>query len=47
MVIMVSQAWRLGKGLTTSHCRKPACYKMLHRAFELDGGTSGGPLSAW
>jgi len=26
-----------GKGLTTPHCDNPACYKMLHRALELDG----------
>jgi hypothetical protein len=27
-------AWGLGKGLTTPHCEKPACYEMLHRALE-------------
>jgi hypothetical protein len=25
-------AWGLGEGLTTPHCKKPACYEMLHRA---------------
>jgi hypothetical protein len=29
-------AWGLGKGLTTPHHEKPACYKMLHKASELD-----------
>jgi len=27
-------SWGLGKGLTTRHCKKPACYKMSHRASE-------------
>jgi len=25
-------AWVLGKGLTTSHRKKPTCYEMSHRA---------------
>jgi hypothetical protein len=31
-----SSAWGLGKELTTPHLIKQACYKMLHRAVELD-----------
>jgi hypothetical protein len=30
-------AWGLGEGLTNLHCKKPACYEMLHRASELVG----------
>jgi hypothetical protein len=30
-------AWRMGKGLTTVHCKKPPCYEMLHRVSELAG----------
>jgi hypothetical protein len=26
----------LGLGLSTAHCKKQACYKMLHRASDLD-----------
>jgi hypothetical protein len=28
-------AWELGEGLTTPHCKTPACYEMLHRASKL------------
>jgi hypothetical protein len=27
--------WGLGEGLTTPHNKKPACYKISHRALEL------------
>jgi hypothetical protein len=30
-----SPAWGFGEGLTTSHSKKPDCYKMLHRALDL------------
>jgi hypothetical protein len=30
-------AWELGEGLTTPHCKKPACYEMLHMTPELVG----------
>jgi hypothetical protein len=33
-------AWGLGKELTTPHSKKPTCYKILHGALELNGGTS-------
>jgi hypothetical protein len=45
--ISIKQSWTaeegwssglgLGEGLTTPHCKKLGCYKMSHRAVELDG----------
>jgi ABC-type Fe3+ transport system permease subunit len=32
-------AWGLGEGLTTPHCKEPACYKILHRAWNLMVGS--------
>jgi hypothetical protein len=32
-----SSSWVLGEGLTILHHKKPACYKMLHRALDLVG----------
>jgi hypothetical protein len=32
----ITPALKLGEGLTTPHCKKPASYKMLQRALDLD-----------
>jgi hypothetical protein len=32
-----SSSLGVGEGLTTSHCKIPAWYEMLHRASEMDG----------
>jgi hypothetical protein len=41
-------AWGSGKGLTTSHCKKLACYELLQTASETEGkGSLGGPRYRW
>jgi hypothetical protein len=35
-------AWELGKGLTTSDYKTPACYETLHNASELLGSCQHG-----